>query len=126
MAQVVEVSIEQGTPRVHKVVCAIDCGTVINPGIVAQQIESAVIFGLTAALYGRIDIVQGVVQQSNFPNYRMLALAQAPQVQTHIVASTLAPAGVGEPGLPPVAPALANALFVLTGKRTRSLPLQVA
>ena len=126
VAQVVEVSIEQGTPRVHKVICAIDCGTVINPAIVAQQIESAVIFGLTAALYGRIDIVQGVVQQSNFPNYRMLALAQAPQVQTHIVASTLAPAGVGEPGLPPVAPALANALFVLTGKRTRSLPLQVA
>jgi isoquinoline 1-oxidoreductase subunit beta len=126
VAQVIEVSIEQGTPRIHKVICAIDCGTVINPGIVAQQIESAIIFGLTAALYGRVDIVQGVVQQSNFPNYRMLALAQAPLVQTHIIASTLAPAGVGEPGLPPVAPALANALFVLTGKRTRSLPLQAA
>ena len=126
VAQVLEVSIEQGVPRVHTVVCAIDCGTVINPGIVAQQIESAVIFGLTAALYGRVDIAQSVVQQSNFTNYRMLTLAQAPMVHTHIAPSTLAPAGVGEPGLPPVAPALANALFVLTGKRARILPLSTA
>jgi isoquinoline 1-oxidoreductase subunit beta len=126
VAQVLEVSIKQGVPLVHTVVCAIDCGTVINPGIVAQQIESAVIFGLTAALYGRVDIAQSVVQQSNFTNYRMLTLAQAPLVHTHIAPSTLAPAGVGEPGLPPVAPALANALYVLTGKRARSLPLVTA
>jgi isoquinoline 1-oxidoreductase subunit beta len=104
------------------VVCAIDCGTVVNPGIVAQQVESSVVFGLTAALYGRIDIVQGQVQQSNFPSYRMLDLANTPTVQTHIVPSTRAPSGVGEPALPPLAPALANAWFTLTGQRQRSLP----
>ena len=123
VAQVVEVSIEKGEPTVHRVVCAIDCGTVINPGIVAQQVESSVVFGLTAALYGRIDIVQGQVQQSNYPSYRMLSLAQAPKVQTHIVSSTLAPTGVGEPALPPLAPALANAMFALNGVRIRSLPM---
>jgi isoquinoline 1-oxidoreductase subunit beta len=122
VAQVVEVSLEGSTPRVHRVVCAIDCGTVVNPGIVAQQVESSVVFGLTAALYGRIDIVQGQVQQSNFPSYRMLDLANTPTVQTHIVPSTRAPSGVGEPALPPLAPALANAWFTLTGQRQRSLP----
>jgi isoquinoline 1-oxidoreductase subunit beta len=125
VAQVVEVSLEGSTPRVHRVVCAIDCGTVVNPGIVAQQIESSVVFGLTAALYGRIDIVQGQVQQTNYPSYRMLSLAQAPQVQTHIVASTLAPTGVGEPALPPLAPAVANAIFALSGVRIRSLPIAI-
>jgi isoquinoline 1-oxidoreductase subunit beta len=123
VAQVVEVSVESGMPRVHRVVCAIDCGTVVNPGIVAQQVESSVVFGLTAALYGRIDIVQGQVQQSNFPSYRMLDLAHTPTVQTHIMPSTRAPSGVGEPALPPMAPALANALFILHGTRLRSLPL---
>ena len=107
----------------HRVVCAIDCGTVINPNTVAQQMESAVIFGLTAALHGRIDIVEGVVQQSNFGNYPMVQLAQAPVVETWVVPSTRAPGGVGEPGVPPVAPAVANALFALTGKRQRALPL---
>ena len=123
VAQVVEVSMDKGEPRVHRVVCAIDCGTVVNPGIVAQQVESSVVFGLTAALYGRIDIMQGQVQQSNYPSYRMLSLAQAPQVQTHIVASSLAPTGVGEPALPPLAPAVANAMFALNGVRIRSLPI---
>ncbi len=122
-AQVAEVSVEQGQIRVHRVVCAIDCGTVVNPETVAQQVESSVLFGLSAALFGKIDIVAGVVQQSNFPNYPMLSLAQAPQVDTHIVSSTRHPAGVGEPAVPPVAPAVANALFALTGKRQRSLPL---
>jgi isoquinoline 1-oxidoreductase beta subunit len=124
VAQVVEVSLQNGAPRVHRVVCAIDCGTVINPNTVAQQMESSVIFGLSAALYGRIDIKAGEVQQSNFPSYPMVQLAQAPFVQTWSVPSTRAPSGVGEPGLPPLAPALGNALFVLTGKRQRSLPLQ--
>lgn len=110
-------------PRVHRVVCAIDCGTVINPNTVAQQMESAVIFGLTAALHGRIDIVEGVVQQSNFGNYPMVQMDQAPVVETWVVPSTRAPGGVGEPGVPPVAPAVANALFALTGKRQRALPL---
>ncbi|MEJ8836481.1 xanthine dehydrogenase family protein molybdopterin-binding subunit [Ramlibacter sp. AN1133] len=123
VAQVVEVSLQGTAPRVHRVVCAIDCGTVVNPQIVAQQMEGAVVFGLTAALYGRIDIRQGVVQQRNFPDYGMLRLASAPQVETHIVPSEGAPAGVGEPGVPPLAPALAGALFALTGQRHRSLPL---
>ncbi|MES2951461.1 MAG: xanthine dehydrogenase family protein molybdopterin-binding subunit [Pseudomonadota bacterium] len=122
VAEVAEVSLQDGKPRVHRVVCAIDCGTVINPNTVAQQMESAVIFGLTAALYGRIDIKDGAVQQSNFNDYPMVQLAQAPVVETWIVPSTRAPAGVGEPGVPPLAPAVANALFALTGKRQRALP----
>ena len=123
VAEVAEVSLQDGKPRVHRVVCAIDCGTVINPNTVAQQMESAVIFGLTAALHGRIDIVEGVVQQSNFGNYPMVQMAQAPVVETWVVPSTRAPGGVGEPGVPPIAPAVANALFALTGKRQRVLPL---
>jgi len=122
VAQVAEVSLQQGQVRVHKVVCAIDCGTVVNPATVAQQIESSVVFGLTAALHGKIDIKDGVVQQTNFPSYPMVGLANSPVVETHIVTSNRAPAGVGEPGVPPLAPAVAGALFVLTGKRQRSLP----
>jgi isoquinoline 1-oxidoreductase beta subunit len=125
VAQVAEVSLEQGEIRVHRVVCAIDCGTVVNPDTVAQQMESSVVYALSAALYGQIDIVAGVVQQSNFPDYRLLSLAQTPMVQTHIVPSTRHPAGVGEPAVPPLAPAVANALFALTGKRARALPLVV-
>ncbi|TAH10572.1 MAG: xanthine dehydrogenase family protein molybdopterin-binding subunit [Curvibacter sp.] len=123
VAEIAEVSLKDGVPRVHRVVCAIDCGTVINPDTVAQQMESAVIFGLTAALYGKIDIQDGVVQQTNFPTYPMVQLAQAPKVETYIVPSTRAPTGVGEPGLPPIAPAVSNALFALTGTRHRRLPL---
>lgn len=119
VAQVAEVSIEAGKARVHRVhrvVCAVDCGTVVNPNIVAQQMESSVIFGLTAALYGRIDIHEGVVQQGNFPSYPMVAMAQAPQVETWLITSRRPPGGVGEPGVPLVAPAVANALFALTGQ----------
>jgi isoquinoline 1-oxidoreductase beta subunit len=123
VAQVAEVSIEGGQPRVHRVVCAIDCGTAINPNIIAQQMEGSVVLALTAALYGRVDIHDGVVQQGNFPSYPMLRLAATPQVETWIVASERPPAGVGEPGVPPLAPAVANALFALTGRRNRSLPL---
>ena len=123
VAEVAEVSLIDGKPRVNRVVCAIDCGTVVNPNIVAQQMESAVIYALTAALYGKIDIVDGVVQQTNFNNYPMVKLADAPVVETYILPSTGHPTGVGEPGVPPLAPAVANALFVLTGKRQRSLPL---
>jgi isoquinoline 1-oxidoreductase subunit beta len=123
VAQVAEVSLEQGQIRVHRVVCAIDCGTVVNPSTVAQQMESSVIYGLSAALFGKIDIVGGVVQQGNFPSYPMVSLSQAPQVHTHIVPSTRHPAGVGEPAVPPLAPAVGNALFALTGKRQRALPL---
>ena len=124
VAEVAEVSLLNGKPRVHRVVCAIDCGTVVNPTIVAQQMESSVVFGLTAALFSQIDIVDGVVQQHNFTNYPMVQMHHAPKVETYIVPSTQAPTGVGEPAVPPIAPAVANALFVLTGKRQRSLPLQ--
>jgi isoquinoline 1-oxidoreductase subunit beta len=125
VAQVAEVSIEAAHVRVHRVVCAVDCGTAVNPGIVAQQIEGAVIYGLTAALHGRIDIHEGIVQQGNFPSYPMLRMSSAPKVETWIVPSQRPPAGVGEPGVPPIAPAVANALFVLTGKRHRTLPLAI-
>jgi isoquinoline 1-oxidoreductase beta subunit len=127
VAQVVEVSLpngpQSGRPRVHRVVCAADVGVVVNPGIVAQQIEGAVVFGLSAALFGRIDIATGAVRQRNFPDYPLLTLADTPRIETHLVPSTRAPSGMGEPGTPPVAPALANALFALTGQRLRELPL---
>jgi isoquinoline 1-oxidoreductase beta subunit len=130
VAQVLEVSLAdvggKKTPRVHRVVCALDCGTAVNPDGIAQQVESSVVFGLTAALFGRIDIVGSEVRQKNFPDHPLLGLRDAPVVETHIVASTRAPSGMGEPALPPVAPALANALFTLTGQRLRSLPLQLA
>jgi isoquinoline 1-oxidoreductase beta subunit len=125
VAQVAEVSLVNGQIRVHRVVCAIDCGTVVNPGTVAQQMESSVVYALSAALFGKIDIVGGVVQQSNFADAPMLTLSQTPVVETHIVASTRHPAGVGEPAVPPLAPAVGNALFALTGKRQRALPLGV-
>jgi isoquinoline 1-oxidoreductase beta subunit len=123
VAMVAEVSLVEGRPRVHRVVCAADVGTVINPQIVAQQMESAVVFGLSAALYGRVDVREGVVQQSNFPNHPILRMDECPRIETHLVESTRPPGGVGEPGLPPVAPAVANALFALTGERLRELPL---
>jgi isoquinoline 1-oxidoreductase subunit beta len=127
VAQVVQVSIDKGVdkgvPRVHKVVCAVDCGQVVNPGIIAQQMEGSVVFALSAALWGKIDIVGGIVQQQNYPQYRMLKLSETPLVETHLVQSNAKPTGIGEPGVPPLAPALANALFALTGQRARSLPL---
>jgi isoquinoline 1-oxidoreductase beta subunit len=123
VAQVAEVSLANGQIRVHRVVCAIDCGTVVNPGTVAQQMESSVVYALSAALFGKIDIVGGEVQQSNFADAPMLTLSQTPVVETHIVPSTRHPAGVGEPAVPPLAPAVGNALFALTGKRQRALPL---
>jgi isoquinoline 1-oxidoreductase beta subunit len=123
VAQVAEVSMQGGKPHVHRVVCAIDCGTVVNPGTVAQQVESSVNFALTAALFGQIDIQDGVVQQTNFNNYPLVSMAQSPVVETWIVPSTHSPEGVGEPAVPPLAPAVANAMFKLTGKRRRALPL---
>lgn len=116
---------EAGKPRVKRVVCAIDCGTVVNPGIVARQMESCIVFGLTAALWGRIDIVGGAVLQKNFPDHPLMTLAQCPVIETHLMPGEGPPTGVGEPGLPPVAPALANAWFALTGERRRSLPLAI-
>lgn len=125
VAQVAQVSLYNGRPKVHRVVCAIDCGTVVNPDIVAQQMEGAVVFALTAALYGQVDIQDGVVQQDGFASYPMARMADAPEVRTLIVPSQRPPGGVGEPGVPPLAPAVANALFALTGRRMRALPLAV-
>jgi isoquinoline 1-oxidoreductase beta subunit len=124
VAQVAEVSMKEGVLRVHRVVCAIDCGTVVNPDTVAQQVESSVSFALSAALFGKIDIQEGVVQQTNFTNYPLVNLAQSPVVETWIIHSTQLPEGVGEPAVPPLAPAVANAMFKLTGQRVRSLPLK--
>jgi isoquinoline 1-oxidoreductase subunit beta len=124
VAQVLELGLDAaGAPQVRRVVCAVDCGTVVNPAIVERQMEGAIIFGLTAALYGRIDIWEGAVQQQSFPDYPLLTLAQTPRIETYLIASENPPTGVGEPGTPPVAPALANALFALTGVRRRRLPL---
>jgi isoquinoline 1-oxidoreductase beta subunit len=123
VAQVAEVSLQDGQPRVHRVVCAIDCGIAVNPRIVAQQMEGAVNFGLSAALFERITIRDGRIEQQNFPQYPLLRFSDAPEVETHIVPSARPPAGVGEPGTPPIAPAVANAVFALTGQRRRSLPL---
>lgn len=125
-AQVVEVSLDGGKIRVHKVVAAIDCGTAINPTGVVAQVESAIVFGLSAALAGAITFRDGKVEQSNFHDYAPLRIGDTPQMEVHIVASSAPPSGVGEPGTPPVAPAVANALFALTGKRLRSLPFRVS
>jgi isoquinoline 1-oxidoreductase beta subunit len=111
-------------PRVHRVVCAIDCGTVIHPDIVRQQMEGGILFGLAAALHGRIDIVAGRVQQRNYPDQPLIGLADTPAIEVHLLPSEAPPTGVGEPGTPPLAPALANALFALTGRRLRELPLR--
>lgn len=124
VAQVVEASVDAGEIRVHKVFCAVDCGQVVNPDIVRDQIEGGIIFGLTAALYGSITFEEGVVRQSNFHDYPLVRHDQRPEVMVEIIDSDHPPTGVGEPGVPPVIPALGNALFALTGKRQRSLPLK--
>jgi isoquinoline 1-oxidoreductase subunit beta len=125
VALVAEVSVNANQIRVHKVTVAVDCGIGVNPNGLAQQVESSVIFGLSAALYGKIDFKEGQVQQSNFHDYPALRMGDSPAIETHIIPSTRAPSGMGEPALPPVAPAVANALFALTGKRLRALPLSL-
>jgi CO/xanthine dehydrogenase Mo-binding subunit len=125
-AQVVEASLDGNRVRVHRVVAAIHCGTAVNPGLVAAQVESSVIFGLSAALKQQITFQRGRVQETNFGRYRSLRMFECPTIETHIVPSTDPPTGVGEPGLPPVAPALCNAIFAATGKRIRSLPIEAA
>jgi isoquinoline 1-oxidoreductase beta subunit len=126
VAQVAEVSIVEKQIRVHRVVCAVDCGIVVNPNIVAQQVESSVVFGLSAALGGEITLKEGRVQQSNFGDYPVLRMNEAPLVETVIIPSIEPPEGMGEPAVPPVAPAVAGAVFKLTGQRLRSLPLRLA
>ena len=123
VAEVAEVSLEDGRPRVHKVWCAVDCGVIVNPAIVRAQMESGIIFGLTAALYGRINIEGGRAVQSNFHDYQMVRMREAPEIEVVLVPSGDAPGGVGEPGVPPIAPAVTNALFALAGRRIRELPI---
>ena len=123
VAQIAEVSLVDGQPRVHRVVAAVHCGTAVNPSLITSQIESAICFGLSAALYGEITLENGRVQQSNFNDYPPLRMAEMPAVEVHIVPSEDYPTGIGEPGLPPIAPAVANALYALTGVRARRLPL---
>ncbi|MEI7446245.1 MAG: molybdopterin cofactor-binding domain-containing protein [Burkholderiales bacterium] len=127
VAQVAEVSVAaDGTIRVHRVTCAIDCGVPVNPDGIAQQLEGSVVFGLSAALNGRVDIEQGRPKPGNFHEYAPLRLPECPEIAVHVVPSTAPPEGVGEPAVPPVAPAVANAVFALTGKRLRALPLSLA
>lgn len=127
VAEVAEVSVgKDGKVKVHRVVCAVDCGRTVNPDIIKRQMESAIVFGLTAALYGKITLKDGKVEQSNFHDYPVLRMNEMPQVEVHIVSSSEAPGGVGEPGLPPLAPAVVNAVFAATGKRVRKLPLDTA
>jgi isoquinoline 1-oxidoreductase beta subunit len=127
VAQVAEVEVTGDALRVRRVVCAIDCGFAVNPDTVAAQMESGIVFGLSAALFGEITTRSGRVEQSNFPNYDMVRLAQTPEIETHIVESGIEHlGGVGEPGTPPVAPAVCNAIFAATGKRVRSLPIRLA
>jgi isoquinoline 1-oxidoreductase beta subunit len=127
VAQVVEASVEKdGTVRVHRVVCAVDCGRTVNPDIVKAQMEGGIIFGLTAALKTEITLENGRVQQKNFHDYQMLRMFESPEIEVHIVPSEQNPTGVGEPSVPPVAPALTNAIFAATGKRVRRLPIRAS
>lgn len=117
---------KDGTVRVRRVVCAIDCGTVVNPDIVRAQIESAVMFGISAALYGEITVKDGRVQQSNFDSYQVLRMNEAPDIEVHIVQNFEAPGGMGEVGTSAAVPAVANAIFAATGKRLRKMPVDTA
>jgi isoquinoline 1-oxidoreductase beta subunit len=125
VAQVAEVSVEKdGRVRVHRIVAAVDCGRTVNPDTVKAQLEGGIIFGLTAALKTEITLDKGRVQQRNFNDYPMVRMFESPEIEVHIVPSTEKPTGVGEPGVPPVAPAVANAIFAATGKRVRRLPIK--
>ncbi|HTE05535.1 MAG TPA: xanthine dehydrogenase family protein molybdopterin-binding subunit [Planctomycetota bacterium] len=124
VAHVAEVSVQDGRPRVHRVTSAVDCGLVVNPDTVIAQVQSAVGFALAATLYGAITLKDGRVEQGNFHDYRMLRIHEMPETEVHLVPSTEKSSGIGEPGVPPVAPAVCNALFALTGKRIRRLPIR--
>ena len=127
MAQVAEVEVSKdGSVRVRRVVCAVDCGTVVNPDTVRAQIEGAIIFGITAALYGEITLKDGRVEQSNFDNYQMLRMNEAPAIEVHIVQSSEPPGGIGEPGTSAIVPAVTNAIFAASGKRLRKLPIDTS
>jgi isoquinoline 1-oxidoreductase beta subunit len=124
MAQVAEVEVSRdGEVRVRRVVCAVDCGTIVNPDTIRAQIQSAIMFGLTAALYGKISLKDGRVEQTNFDTYQILRINEAPAIEIHIVQNSEPPGGMGEAGTSAVAPAVTNAIFAATGKRLRKLPI---
>ena len=125
VSEVAVVSVSQGGAiRVHEVTCAIDCGRTVNPATIEAQMESGIVFGLSAALYGEITLERGRVRQNNFNDYPVLRMNEMPAVKVYITESTEPPGGVGEPGVPPIAPAVTNALFAATGQRIRKLPLR--
>jgi len=127
VAQVAEVSVgKDGTPKVHRVVAAVDCGQTVNPQTITRQIEGAIVYGLSAALYGKITHKDGRVEQGNFHDYPVLRIGEMPKVEVHILPSGEAPGGIGEPGTPPIAPAVCNAIFAATGVRLRQLPIDTA
>ncbi|HSR36107.1 MAG TPA: molybdopterin cofactor-binding domain-containing protein, partial [Desulfurivibrionaceae bacterium] len=126
VAQVAEVTIENNKIKVPRVVCAVDCGQVVNPDTIAAQMQSAIYFGMAAALHGSITFKNGRVEQSNFHDYKMPRLAEMPAVEVHIMPSKEKPGGIGEPGVPPIAPAIANAVFAATKTRLRAMPLTMA
>ncbi|TMB17273.1 MAG: xanthine dehydrogenase family protein molybdopterin-binding subunit, partial [Deltaproteobacteria bacterium] len=125
LAQVAEVAVSKsGEVRVHRIVCAVDCGTVVNPDTVKAQIEGGIVFGVSGALYGEVTLKNGRVEQSNFNNVRVLRINETPAIEVHLVRNGEAPGGIGEPGTAVTAPAVANAVFAATGKRIRTLPLE--
>ena len=127
MAQVAEVNVsEQGEVRVERVVCAVDCGIAVNPDTIEAQVQSAILYGLTAALHGEITLKNGRVEQSNFDNYRAMFINEAPAIEVHIVESEEAPGGMGEPATSALFPAVTNAIFAATGIRLRKLPIDRA
>ena len=124
MAQVAEVEVaKNGAVKVRRVVCVVDCGTVVNPDTVQAQVQSAIMFGTTAALYGKITLKNGRVEQTNFDSYQVLRINEAPEVEVHIVQSNEPPGGMGEAGTSAIVPAVANAIFAATGKRLRKMPV---
>lgn len=125
VAEVVEIEIVDNNIRLKKVYCAVDCGLAINPDIVIDQMKSGIIYGLSAALYGKIELENGAIKQSNFHDYPVMRINETPEIIVSIIPSAESPSGVGEPGLPPIAAALGNALFAATGKRQRSLPFTI-
>ena len=126
VGEVVEVSLADGKARIERIVCVVDCGIAVNPDVVRMQAESAIVYALSAALHGEITIAEGAVVQNNFDDYPVLRIDECPPIEVHIVASEAEPSGIGEPPTPPLAPALANALFAATGRRQRELPLELA
>jgi isoquinoline 1-oxidoreductase beta subunit len=115
----------QGKLRVHRVVCAVDCGHVVNPSGVEQQIQSGIVYGLSAAMKGEITIDHGRVQQANFHQYDVLRIDEMPVVEVYLVPSQAAPGGIGEASVPPIAAAVGNAIFAAIGKRVRKLPIRL-